>query len=131
MGSFPPSLQKFSSACMLLFQEYSPDTVPWPMWVSRITNISHFLLTFACSANFYIYFAKHSQRVQRLFKFRKWFRGIRRGGGPGSLGGSGHRSHGGLGGIDLGKDSFIPGLMNFQITHCIPTIKNEHSIVKA
>ena len=31
-------------------------------------------MTFACSANFYIYFAKHSQRVQRLFKFRKWLR---------------------------------------------------------
>ena len=55
----------------MLLQDYHPNNVPWPAWLSRLTNISHFLLTFACSANFYIYFAKHSQRVQRLFRFRK------------------------------------------------------------
>ena len=69
--------------------------------MSRITNISHFLLTFACSANFYIYFAKHSQRVQRLLKFRKWFRKR----GPGGLGSGGRGGVGGGGsGFDGGVD---------------------------
>ena len=66
--------------------------------MSRITNISHFLLTFACSANFYIYFAKHSQRVQRLLKFRKWFRKR----GPGGL--AAGRGVGGGSGFDGGVD---------------------------
>ena len=64
------ALSKRETFC---FQDYHPDIVPWPSWVSRTTNISHFLLTFACSANFYIYFAKHSQKMQRLVNFRKWF----------------------------------------------------------
>lgn len=55
------------------FQDYHPTTIPWPDWVSKLANVSHFLLTFACSANFYIYFAKHSQKMQKLMKFRKWF----------------------------------------------------------
>ena len=54
-----------------LLQEYDPATAEWPTWVYRTQNISHFLLTFACSANFYIYFAKHSQRVQRLLGRKK------------------------------------------------------------
>lgn len=53
-----------------LFQDYNPDnpdTVQWPAWMFKLTNISHFLLAFACSANFYIYYAKHGQVCRRKF----------------------------------------------------------------
>ena len=36
----------------------------WPTWVSNITNFSHLALTFASSANFFIYFAMHSQSLR-------------------------------------------------------------------
>ena len=48
-------------------QNFNADTVGWPIWLSRITNVSHFLLTVASSTNFIIYFAKHG-RLQS-----KWF----------------------------------------------------------
>ena len=34
----------------------------FPDWVLRFTNVSHLLVTFASSANFYIYFAKYGRR---------------------------------------------------------------------
>jgi hypothetical protein len=34
----------------------------FPDWVHRFTNVSHLLITFASSANFYIYFAKYGRR---------------------------------------------------------------------
>ena len=43
------------------------EVMPWPTWVACITNVSHFLLTFVCSANFFIYYAKHGS----LCKSRK------------------------------------------------------------
>ena len=36
----------------------------WPTWVSNVTNFSHLALTFASSANFYIYFVMHSQSLR-------------------------------------------------------------------
>ena len=44
-----------------MFQDYNPDEIKWPDWISHVTSLSHFLLTFACSANFFIYYAKHGQ----------------------------------------------------------------------
>ena len=44
-----------------LFQE---EDIPltFPSWTLKFTNLSHLLVTFACSANFYIYFIKYSTR---------------------------------------------------------------------
>jgi len=41
-----------------------PDKKPlaFPPWVLAFTHLSHLLVTFACSANFYIYFAKYGSR---------------------------------------------------------------------
>ncbi|TRY71961.1 hypothetical protein TCAL_14087 [Tigriopus californicus] len=47
-------------------EDYHPDTLAWPSWISRVTNISHFLLAFACSANFYIYYAKHGSVLKQF-----------------------------------------------------------------
>ena len=43
---------------------FQPDKKPlsFPPWVLAFTHLSHLLVTFACSANFYIYFAKYGSR---------------------------------------------------------------------
>ena len=76
--------------------------------MSRLTNISHFLLTFACSANFYIYFAKHSQRVQRLFRFRQWFGRLGRS--RGDLGGLRGSGRGLVSGHGVGEGTVVEGM---------------------
>ena len=61
----------------VFFQDYSPKTVPWPQWVSNITNLSHFLLTCACSGNFFIYFGMHSQNFRIMVQMpirRLWYK---------------------------------------------------------
>jgi hypothetical protein len=45
-------------------QDFSPKSITWPIWVSNVTNLSHLALTFASSANFFIYFAMHSQNLR-------------------------------------------------------------------
>ena len=65
MFQFCLSLQDYDSVS-------SSEVPPWPSWISRVTNLSHFLLTLACSSNFYIYFAKHGKTVlKRFYKRRK------------------------------------------------------------
>ena len=47
----------------LIFQGNSKQRhLSFPDWVLRFTNVSHLLVTFASSANFYIYFAKYGRR---------------------------------------------------------------------
>ena len=47
----------------LTFQGNSKQRhLSFPDWVLRFTNVSHLLVTFASSANFYIYFAKYGRR---------------------------------------------------------------------
>ena len=48
-----------------------PEKKPlsFPPWVLAFTHLSHLLVTFACSANFYIYFAKYGSRS--IFRKRK------------------------------------------------------------
>ena len=41
-----------------LFQDEN-ERLSFPPWVLAFTNLSHLLVTFASSANFYIYFAKY------------------------------------------------------------------------
>ena len=60
----PPCLQ-LGSSCAFFFQDYQTKSVDWPIWISRVTNVSHFLLCFACSTNFFIYYAKHGQVFKR------------------------------------------------------------------
>ena len=36
------------------------DKIEWPSWVEYITNISHFLIVFNSSINFYIYYFNHN-----------------------------------------------------------------------
>lgn len=42
-------------------QKYGKVT-NWPNWVSYSIHLSHLLITFNCSVNFFIYFIKHRQR---------------------------------------------------------------------
>ena len=46
-----------------------------PGWVSKFVNLSHLMITFSCSSNFYIYFVKYGGRKalnkrQLVFKFK-------------------------------------------------------------
>ncbi len=45
--------------------------MPWPAWISRLTNVSHFLLTLSCSTNFFIYYAMHGQVFRRRGRRRR------------------------------------------------------------
>ena len=40
----------------------SAPSSPWPVWISRVTSVSHLLLALACSTNFFVYYAKHGQK---------------------------------------------------------------------
>ena len=48
----------------------------FPDWVTKFVNVSHLMITFSCSSNFYIYFVKYggrkALRAQRqiIFKFK-------------------------------------------------------------
>ena len=41
------------------------ESVYWPAWVEAITCVSHLLLAFNCSVNFFIYYFKHRSYVKR------------------------------------------------------------------
>ncbi len=46
------------------------DAREWPPWVESVTHISHFLMTFNSSVNFYIYCAKHQRFARALLSGR-------------------------------------------------------------
>ena len=43
----------------------------WPGWVENVTHISHFLLAFNCSVNFYIYFFKRRASRRQGIKLQR------------------------------------------------------------
>ena len=47
-----------------LFQSLQEENEPlkFPPWILSFTHLSHLCITFACSANFYIYFAKYGRK---------------------------------------------------------------------
>lgn len=45
-----------------IFLQPGKEPLSFPPWVLAFTHLSHLLVTFACSANFYIYFAKYGSR---------------------------------------------------------------------
>ena len=42
------------------------EEVVWPQWVEVFTEVSHLLLTFNCSVNFYIYLVSNQNQGQTL-----------------------------------------------------------------
>ena len=63
---------KLSIFFLFLQGSEKPD---FPYWVAKFANLSHLMITFSCSSNFYIYFVKYGGRKalnkrQLVFKFK-------------------------------------------------------------
>ncbi len=83
-----------------------------PMWVRCITNLSHLLITFASSINFFIYYAKHGGGGSGICALLCPGRARRGAGGNGSGAGVGGASAavggGGGGGGAKGRRQMVP-----------------------
>eukprot|EP00095_Tigriopus_kingsejongensis_P005175 maker-scaffold237_size242172-snap-gene-1.31 protein:Tk05175 transcript:maker-scaffold237_size242172-snap-gene-1.31-mRNA-1 annotation:"fmrfamide receptor" len=117
-------------------QDYDNELLPWPLWVARVTNVSHVLLTLVCSSNFFIYYFKHGNICRK----KPWQNRERKYGNAPTLGGPATTTNGGIALTEFSEnisraDSFLSTSGRLQLSICTPlhfrTVNVPHLLERA